>query len=109
MSWGVDIEIDHADGYTTSVEVVDGHTYNLTAMWAKAGVFDRSSDLQGRNAGQLAPILSAAVIHAIRHRVEYEALAPANGWGDYEGFLEILIRFCELTWAHPTGTLRWNG
>jgi hypothetical protein len=72
MSWGVDIVIDHADGYTTTVEVVSGHTYNLTPMWRKAGVFETSRD-------------------------------------HYGGFLEILTRFAQLAWEHPTGTLRWNG
>lgn len=109
MSWGVDIEIDHADGYKTTVEVVDGHTYNLTPMWRKAGVFEQSSDLEGRNAGQLAPVLSAALLDAVRNRAAYEELNPENGWGDCEGFLEILTRFTELAWAHPAGTLRWNG
>jgi hypothetical protein len=36
-------------------------------------------------------------------------LDPPNGWGDYDGFLEILTRFTELCWQHPAGTLRWNG
>jgi len=109
MSWGVDIVIDHADGYTTTVEVVSGHTYNLTPMWRKAGVFQTSRDLDGRSAGMLAPILSAALIDAVRNRPAYEELNPENGWGDYDGFLEILTRFTQLAWEHPTGTLRWNG
>jgi hypothetical protein len=109
MSWGVDIQIDHADGYTTVIEVVDGHTYNLTPMWRKAGVFDTSRDLDGRSAGMLAPVLSAALIDAVRNRSAYEELNPANGWGDYDGFLEILTRFTQLAWEHPTGKLRWNG
>lgn len=109
MSWGVDIEVDHDDGYKTVVEVVEGHTYNLTPMWRRAGVFETSSDLQGRNAGTLAPVLSAALIDALRHRGDYEALNPSNGWGDYDGFVKILTRFTQLAWEHPTGTLRWNG
>lgn len=110
MSWGVDIIIDHQDGYTTTVEVVDGHTYNLSPMWRRAGVFaKRSNELDGRNAGQLAPLLSAALLDAIRFAADYKALNPENGWGDYEGFIETLTRFAELAWANPTGTVRWNG
>jgi hypothetical protein len=109
VSWGVDIVIDHADGYQTFVHVVDGHTYNLSPMWRKAGVYQTSHDLDGRNAGQLAPILTAGLIDALRHRKEYEELNPSNGWGDYEGFVEILLRFTQLAWEHPTGTVRWSG
>jgi hypothetical protein len=109
MSWGVDIEIDHADGYKTLIEVVDGHTYNLTPMWRKAGIFEVSRDIDGRNAGQLAPILTAGLIDALRNRKAYEELNPSNGWGDYEGFIEILTLFTRLAWEHPTGTLKWNG
>jgi hypothetical protein len=79
MSWGVDIVIDHADGYATTVEVVSGHTYNLTPMWRKAGIFETSRDLDGRSAGMLAPILSAGLVDAVRHRSAYEELNPANG------------------------------
>lgn len=104
MSWGVDIEIDHQDGYHTIVEVVDGHTYNLSAMWRKAGIFDSSSDLDGRSTAQLAPVLSAGLLDATRHASAYRELDPENGWGDYDGFLKILTRFTELCWAHPTGT-----
>jgi hypothetical protein len=110
MSWGVDIEIDHEDGYKTTVEVVDGHTYNLTPMWRLAGIVGEGTrDLDGRNAGQMAPVLSAGLLDALRRKPDYEALTPDNGWGDYNGFIEILTRFTQLAWAHPTGTLRWNG
>lgn len=109
MSWGVDIVIDHADGYQTVVEVFYGHTYNLTPMWRKAGTCSVTRDFDGRNAGQLAPILSAGLIDALRHRTEYEALNPSNGWGDYDGFVQMLTRFARLCWEHPTGTVRWSG
>lgn len=109
MSWGVDLEIDHGDGYTTSVEVVDGHTYNLTPMWRLAGTCQTTSDFDGQSAGRLAPILTAGLVDALRFPERYKALDPDNGWGDYNGFLEILTRFTTLCWQHPTATVRWNG
>jgi hypothetical protein len=109
MSWGADIIIKHEDGYSTNVEVVDGHTYNLTPMWRKAGIFDYSHDLQGRNAGELAPILAAGLIDALSHSDDYRELNPSNGWGDYDGFVEILTRFTRLAYEHPTGTIEWSG
>lgn len=108
MSWSAEIVVKYDCGHGEVVHVVDGHTYNLSPMWRKAGI-DPSRDMDGLNAGRLAPILTAGLIDALRHRAEYEALSPANGWGDYEGFVEILTRFCQLAWEHPTGTIRWSG
>jgi hypothetical protein len=110
VSWGVDIEVDHGDGYTTTIEVVDGHTYNLTPMWRKAGVVENStSELEGQVAGHLAPRLLDALSDAWKRESVYRELDPPNGWGDYDGFIEILTRLARLCHQHPTGTLRWNG
>ena len=111
MSWGVDIEVDHEDGYTTIIEVVSGHTYNLTPMWRKAGLADERGTraLDGRSAATIAPMALAGLVDAWINEAAYRELDPANGWGDYEGFTEILTRLTRLCHKHPRGTLRWNG
>ena len=109
MSWSADIIIKHGDGYTTIIPVVDGHTYNLTPMWRKAGACQLTRDFDDRSCEDLAPVLAAALDHALAHPDEYRELNPANGWGDYEGFVEVLSRFAELTSLHPRGVVRWNG
>lgn len=111
MSWGVDIDVDHGDGYVTTVEVVCGHTYNLTPMWRKAGVVgdDGTRELDGRTCEEMCPILLNALNEAWRDEAEFRKLDPPNGWGDYDGFLEILTRFTRLCHQHPRGVLRWNG
>lgn len=112
MSWGVDIEITHPDGYVTTIEVVDGHTYNLTPMWRKAinlPTFQSTRDMDGRTCADFAPALARGLLDAGSKSSEYRELDPPNGWGDYDGFLEILVRFTRLAYEHPTGVLRWNG
>ena len=111
MSWGVDIEIDHGDGYTTIVEVVDGHTYNLTPMWRKAGLADETGTraLDGKSCVDIGPRAAEALVDAWRNEAEYRELDPPNGWGDYDGFVEILTRLTRLCLQHPRGVLRWNG
>lgn len=109
MSWGADIVIDHGDGYETVIEVVDGHTYNLSAMWRLAGVFDKSSDLDGVRTIDLAPKLVRALLLARENADDFRALNPPNGWGDYDGFLEILTKFTGLALQHPRGVVRWSG
>lgn len=110
MSWGVDIDITHDDGYVTTIEVVDGHTYNLTPMWRKAGVVEGStSDLGGLTTAEVAPCLLSALVDVWSNEADYRKLDPPNGWGDFDGFLEILTRLTRLCHAHPKGVLRWNG
>ena len=109
MSWGANIIVQHPDGYSTDIEVVNGHTYNLTPMWREAGACQVTRDFDGQNAGRLAPILTLALVEAIRHKAKFVALEPDNGWGDYDGFVQILTKFAQLCWEHPTGRVRWNG
>lgn len=105
MSWTA--YIVKPDGDT--ITVVDGHTYNLSPMWRKAGVFESSRDLNGRNAGELAPILAAGLIDALSHSRDNKELDPPNGWGDYAGFIDILTHFTRLAYDYPDGTIEWSG
>lgn len=109
MSFGLDIETDEAEW----VEVVDGHTYNLSPMWRKALpaiLADKStSELDGWSCAALLPHLDKGLLDAVRNRKEYERLNPDNGWGDYDGFLSIYMRFVQRCHENPTGIVRWNG
>lgn len=113
MSFGLDIAIDHGDGYTTTINVVDGHTYNLAPMWRKAlpeTIGDGSvSKLHLATCASIASEVSRGVEDAIRNHEEYMALNPANGWGGYWGFLEIFTKFAILVHQHPKGYILWNG
>ena len=109
MSWSCIIEVDHEDGYKTEISVVEGHTYNLTPMWHRAGICEVTRDLDGRNSGELAPILAAGLVRALQFSEDFESLNPDNNWGDYDGFIKVLTRFVILAYKHPTGTIRWSG
>ena len=109
MSWGVDLVIDHDDGYSTVIEVVDGHTYNLTPMWRKAVGIETTSDFDGQRASDLAPRLMLGLVDAWSKPAEYRELDPQNGWGDYDGFVKILARFTSLCLQHPKAVARWHG
>ena len=106
MSWGIDIE--SPDGEI--VEIVDGHTYNLQPMWRLAGVFERhSSELDGIRADVLADRAACGLMRAVSSPEKFKALNPSNGWGDFDGFVEILSRTAILCATNRDGTIRWNG
>lgn len=106
MSWGIDIELPDGE----CVEVVSGHTYNLSPMWRLAGVFeDGSSDLDGMLAADVAVRAARGMMRAVYDPDAFRALNPTNGWGDYDGFLGVLTRTAILTRQNPTGIMRWNG
>lgn len=106
MSWGLDIE--RPDGEI--IEIFDGHTYNLTPMWKLAGVFyGGSPDLQGLRADVLADLAARGLMRAVSKPEDFQALTPANGWGDYAGFVEMLTRTAILCAQNREGMIRWNG
>lgn len=95
MSWSLYLEATRPDEPVDEVygKPVDGHTYNLSPMWRLAGVFDDSSkDLDGLPAGVIAARASAGLLKAVSYPQAFQALNPPNGWGDYDGFVEVLTR-----------------
>jgi hypothetical protein len=73
-------------------------THNLTPMWSKAGVYDALYNSAGKLAGEVPTDLQKGLSHMRRNRSVYEALAPENGWGDYEtalDFLTIVVAACD--------------
>lgn len=106
MSWGIDIELPSGE----VVEIVEGHTYNLTPMWRLAGVItDGSSDLDGARAGWLADVAARGLLRAVTRPAQFKALNPENGWGDFDGFVRILTRTAIICAEHREGVIRWNG
>ena len=105
MSWGIDLET--TDGW---VDIVDGHTYNLTPMWRLAGVIEVSSrELDGLRAGVLADRAARGLLRAVTKPAEFKALNPENGWGDFDGFVEILTLTAVICAEHREAIVRWNG
>lgn len=114
MSFGLDIETHDVYGKPLCVDVVNGHTYNLTPMWAKAlpeviGEIGTSRALDGWCTSELIPHLDKGVVDIIANAEEYRELKPSNGRGNYEGFREIFLKFAELCHKHPSGNVKWNG
>jgi len=109
VSWGLDIEHEGRERMDW-IEIVDGHTYNLEPMWRLAGIFEQHSDqLEGIRADVLADRAARGLMRAVSKPAEFKALAPANEWGSYEGFIEILTRTAIICAENRDGIVRWNG
>ena len=106
MSWGFDLEMP--DGQI--VEIVDGHTDNLTPMWRLAGVVDGvTRELDGVRADVLADRAARGLMRAVSNPASFKALNPENGWGDFEGFIEILSHTAIVCAENREAIVRWNG
>lgn len=74
-------------------------TYNLTRMWKAAGL--NLSEWEGRSASECVRELQLAVERMEADPDKFKALNPPNGWGDYDGLLEVLTEFRDHCEAHP--------
>jgi hypothetical protein len=80
-------------------------THNLTAMWREAGVYDALYMSEGKTAGEILHVLREGLSRMRRHPEVFEALNPANGWGNYEvavSFLEDVVKACD---TYPDATV----
>lgn len=113
MSFGLDIVTLDQDGNEHWIEVVDGHTYNLSPMWSKAlpGLIGdgSTSALEGLRCLDILAALETGLLDTYRNADEYIKLNPANDWGDFDGFCEVYSKFVRLAHKYPSGIVRWNG
>jgi len=94
MSWDVSLEINTGSTY---IEIGEsrGMTYNVSSMYNKA--FELEGGFRGLNemfADEAVDYLEHAINEMKSNKEEYEKLNPKNGWGNYEGALEL------LEWLH---------
>lgn len=105
MSWGLDLKFKEG----SDISVVDGCTYNLNAMFHLAGIFEVSKDLDGMRASQIRDLAIAGLKKALLFPEAFEVLNPSNQWGDFDVFLEVVMKIALTCSKHPTGTAVWNG
>jgi len=66
-----------------------GYTYNVSGMFEKA-LGKEIRALEHKTGAELESIFKTAVKNMEENPEEYRIMNPPNGWGDYEGALEIL-------------------
>jgi hypothetical protein len=101
VSYDIWLEIDAGNGNKTEVWG-DNYTSNVSPMWRKAlagTAFEFLGAMDGHLASDCAPALRQAAKAMLDDPAPYEAMNPANKWGNATGareFLESLATACEL-------------
>jgi hypothetical protein len=104
MSYDIDLRMDIDTGgpepVSTCFADIGNYTSNVPGMWREA--LGRSlGDLHGEIAGDCVDELTRAVAAMEADPAKYEAMNPANGWGDHAGALDYLRRLRDACAAHP--------
>ncbi len=107
MSFDVWLEID--TGGDEPAQVVDdlNMTSNVAPMWRRAGA--DLAEFDGRAAGDVLPMLQAAIAAMEADPETYRAMNPPNRWGDFDSCLSFLRRLRQEFTSHPKTTVRvWS-
>lgn len=104
MSYDIWLEIDTGGPEPAVVGPDWNYTSNCGPMWRAAGA--DLADFEGKPAGDCLPTLNAAITEMAVNPARYEAMNPANGWGDYGSLLSALQQLAGGFRAHPKATVR---
>lgn len=79
-------------------------TYNLGPMWRAASGLDNEWMLpvEGKTGAEVLPMLNAALAALRGDPDRFERMNPPNGWGSYDGLVEVLERMRAASKEHPT-------
>jgi hypothetical protein len=81
---------------------VGNMTSNVASMWRLASpVTDGLAGLHGMLGDEAAKHLGPAVLRMRADPDPYVALAPSNGWGDYDGAMQYMIDVLKACRKHP--------
>ena len=107
MSLGVwlTIKVDTGGEKPHSVELYDGNvTHNLAPMAREAVLYRHlwePEELGIEKAGDLISPLKVGLSMLREYPEQFKKLNPANGWGNYDGFVIFVAEYLEACIKHP--------
>ena len=99
---------------TRPTEVFEGNiTHNLNAMAREAGLYLalwRPEELWPERtvkptAADIAPLLEAGLMLLKANPARFRAFNPDNGWGDYEGLVDVVEKYLRACRENPDATI----
>jgi hypothetical protein len=101
MSYDISLGVS-VKGHWYDIIVVGNMTSNVASMWRLASPdTDGLAGLHGMLAEKAAQHLGPAVLRMRADPDPYVALAPSNGWGDYDGAMQYMIDILKVCRIHP--------
>lgn len=83
-------------------------THNLNKMAQEAGIYEamwRPEELGCKEAQDIADILMRGLETMVRRKWYFEQFNPKNGFGDYEGFVKVVMQYATACFENPTATI----
>lgn len=102
------LDVDLLDAAGDSVHEFN-ITHNLNKMASEAGLYQamwRPEELGATKASDLIEPLRAGVAKLAGDPVCFKQFNPENGWGKYEGLLEVAVEYLEACQRFPDATVR---
>lgn len=84
-------------------------THNLTGMASEAGIYQhlwRPEEIEITHARQLIEPLQAAIDMLRKEPDRFKKFNPANGWGNYQGFLHFVTAYLAACKQYPDATIQ---
>lgn len=103
MSYDIWLTIDTGGDEPAQVGGSYNMTSNVAPMWRLAGA--DLAEFEDKLAGDVLPVLQAAITDMDAHPEKYRPLNPPNGWGSYESCLKFLIELRDEFRRHPKATV----
>ena len=103
MSLDVSLTLDGGAGHSATAYEAN-ITHNLTKMASEAGLYEacwKPEELGVTTAKQLAPFLSVGLVRLVNDPERFRSFNPANGWGDYDGFVEFVRKYRDACLMYP--------
>ena len=98
MSWDFGMKIDAGGVGLVDLQYGAYYTYNVSPMYYDAfETEDGIRVLDGLSGLECQRILENAIQNFKNKKEEYKKMNPENGWGNYEGALELLHKL--LVWC----------
>lgn len=103
MGWDIRAEIDTGGEYPAEVGRSFNYTYNTSPMLYEVGISWR--DLLGKPMTEVLPVLKDGLAKLQAKPEHFRTMNPANGWGSYDGLVEVLKEMILEFSEHPKATL----
>jgi len=105
MSYDFNMKIDTGSGKMFYLYEDINYTYNVSAMYRKAFQDDEGINILHRMKGiDCIPLIESAINSMQIDADNYRLMNPPNGWGNYEGALNVLVKILEWCKESPCAT-----